>query len=188
MTLTLVARGPRPLTPIGTLVRSSCAGWSLWNVPLSNEEVVCHQVAPHPRRSSWRDCPVFTPVLPGWILVPRRLSLPFRPTGTPQPVRVFRTFTPDLHALVAWFVACGIDTVAMESTGVYWIPIYELLEAQQIVPFLVNARHVKNGPRAQERLERCPVAPEAPCPGLAAGLLSSGCRDLRSARPGALSG
>lgn len=65
------------------------------------------------------------------------------PERDPEPVRVFRTFTPDLHALVAWLVACGIDTVAMESTGVYWLPIYELLEAQQIVPFLVNARHVK---------------------------------------------
>jgi transposase len=65
------------------------------------------------------------------------------PDRDPEPVRVFRTFTPDLQALVAWVVACGIDTVAMEATGVYWIPIYELLEAQQIVPFLVNTRHVK---------------------------------------------
>lgn len=60
----------------------------------------------------------------------------------PHPVRVFRTFTPDLLALVAWLVSCGIDTVAMESTGVYWVPIYELLEQHGIVPFLVNARHV----------------------------------------------
>jgi transposase len=64
----------------------------------------------------------------------------------PQPVRVFSTFTPDLHALVAWLVACGIDTVAMESTGVFWIPIYELLEQAGITPFLVNARHVKTVP------------------------------------------
>src|SRR4051812_28184893 len=63
-----------------------------------------------------------------------------------QPIRVFATFTPDLHALVAWFVACGIDTVAMESTGVFWIPIYELLEAAGITPYLVNARHVKTVP------------------------------------------
>jgi hypothetical protein len=52
-------------------------------------------------------------------------------------VRVFHTFTPDLEALVAWLVACRIDTVAMESTGVYWVPIYELLEQQGIVPYLV---------------------------------------------------
>jgi transposase len=64
----------------------------------------------------------------------------------PQNVRVFQTFTADLHALVAWPRACGIDTVAMESTGVFWIPIYELLEAAGIVPYLVNARYVKTVP------------------------------------------
>jgi transposase len=63
-----------------------------------------------------------------------------------EPVRVFGTFTPDLHALVAWLVQCRVDTVAMESTGVYWIAIYELLEAAGIKPYLVNARHVKNVP------------------------------------------
>ena len=45
-----------------------------------------------------------------------------------------------------WLLECGIDTVAMESTGVYWIPIYELLERHGIVPYLVNGRHVKNVP------------------------------------------
>jgi transposase len=63
-----------------------------------------------------------------------------------EPIRAFRTFTPDLVALVAWLVACGIDTVALESTGVYWAPIYELLEQHGIVPYLVNARHVKTVP------------------------------------------
>ena len=63
-----------------------------------------------------------------------------------QPIRVFPTFTADLHALVAWLIACGSDTVVMESTGVFWIPIYELLEAAGITPFLVNARHVKTVP------------------------------------------
>jgi transposase len=66
------------------------------------------------------------------------------PERDAQPIRVFRTFTPDLQALAAWLLACGIDTVAMESTGVYWIPIYELLEQHDIVPYLVNGRHVKN--------------------------------------------
>src|SRR4051794_5210556 len=64
----------------------------------------------------------------------------------PQPVRVFQTFTADLHTLVAWLLACGIDTVVLESTGGFWIPIYELLEAAGIVPYLVNARHVKTVP------------------------------------------
>ena len=68
------------------------------------------------------------------------------PERDAEPVRVFATFTADLHALVAWLLACGIDTVAMESTGVFWIPIYELLEQHGIVPYLVNARHVKTVP------------------------------------------
>jgi hypothetical protein len=64
----------------------------------------------------------------------------------PQPVRAFRTFTLDLHALVDWLVAGHIDTVAMESTDVYWVPLYELLEQRGIIPYLVNARHVKAVP------------------------------------------
>jgi transposase len=68
------------------------------------------------------------------------------PDRDPEPVRVFRTFTPDLQALVEWLIACGIDTVVMESTGVFWIPIYELLEQHGIIPYLVNARHVQTVP------------------------------------------
>mgnify|MGYP000852622369 CR=1 FL=1 len=68
------------------------------------------------------------------------------PDRDPLPVRAFQTFTVDLQALVAWLQGCGIDTVVMESTGVFWIPIYELLEQAGIVPYLVNARHVKTVP------------------------------------------
>jgi transposase len=68
------------------------------------------------------------------------------PDRDAQPVRGFRTFTPDLAALVAWLLACGIDSVAIESTGVYWIPIYELLEQHGMVPYLVHGRHVKTVP------------------------------------------
>jgi len=56
-----------------------------------------------------------------------------------QSVRVFPTFTVDLHALADWLEACGIDTVAMESTGVYWIPVYEILEARGFELYLAPA-------------------------------------------------
>jgi len=59
-------------------------------------------------------------------------------------VRVFGTFTTDLQALADWLAACQVDTVAMESTGVYWIPIYELLEERGFQVYLVNARQLKN--------------------------------------------
>src|SRR5262249_41699291 len=62
----------------------------------------------------------------------------------PEPVRKFATFTADLHELADWLNHCGIDTVAMESTGVYWIPVCQILESKGIEVVLVNARHAKN--------------------------------------------
>src|SRR6516162_10827180 len=69
-----------------------------------------------------------------------------RPDRTPEPVRRFGTFTTDLHRLVDWFAECGVETVAMESTSVYWIPICELLDARGFAVFLVNARDAKHVP------------------------------------------
>ena len=65
---------------------------------------------------------------------------------TPEPVRSFGTFTTDLHRLVDWFAECGVDTVVMESTSVYWIPIFEILDAHGFAVFLVNARDAKHVP------------------------------------------
>jgi transposase len=66
------------------------------------------------------------------------------PDRDDEPVREFPSFTVDLIALADWLTACGVDTVAMESTGVYWIPLFELLESRGFTVLLVNARHVKN--------------------------------------------
>ena len=52
------------------------------------------------------------------------------PDRDPQPVRQFATFTADLHRLADWLTACGVDTVVLESTAVYWIPLFEILEAR----------------------------------------------------------
>src|SRR5215475_3596196 len=68
------------------------------------------------------------------------------PDRDPQPVRTFRTFSGDLHQLANWLKAVGITTVAMESTGVYWIPVFEVLEARGFEVLLVNARDVKHVP------------------------------------------
>ena len=61
-------------------------------------------------------------------------------------VRRFDCFTADLHRLADWLQHCGVTTIAMQSTGVYWIPIYEILDARGCEVFLVNARHTKNLP------------------------------------------
>src|SRR5246500_3689548 len=69
-----------------------------------------------------------------------------RADRTPEPIRSFGTFTTDLHRLVDWFTECGVETVAMESTSVYWIPIFELLDARGFAVFVVNARDAKHVP------------------------------------------
>jgi transposase len=66
------------------------------------------------------------------------------PDRDDEPVRAFPSFTADLYAVADWLKACKVDCVAMESTGVYWIPLFEILEARGFKVFLVNARHVKN--------------------------------------------
>ena len=62
----------------------------------------------------------------------------------PEPVRQFGTFTPDLYALADWLEECRVTTVAMESTGVYWLAIFQILEERGFAVVLVNARYVKN--------------------------------------------
>jgi transposase len=73
----------------------------------------------------------------------------------PQPVRRFPTFTRDLHGLADWLEQCGVRSVAMESTSVYWIPIYQILEARGIEVCLVNAQHVKNVPGRKTDVSDC---------------------------------
>ena len=68
------------------------------------------------------------------------------PACDPRPLRMFGTFTPDLPALADWLKVCRIETVVMESTGIYWISAFEILEARGFQVQVVHARQVKNGP------------------------------------------
>jgi transposase len=63
-----------------------------------------------------------------------------------KPIQRFGTTTPDLHEMARWLVACKVDSVALESTGVYWIPVYMILSEYKIEVQVVNAQHVKNVP------------------------------------------
>ena len=77
------------------------------------------------------------------------------PDRDDEPVREFPSFTEDLERLADWLTACEVDTVAMESTGVYWIPLFELLESRGFTVYLVNARHVKNVPGRKSDVLDC---------------------------------
>lgn len=77
------------------------------------------------------------------------------PDRDARPVQSFPTFTADLERLADWLTACRIKSVAMEATGVYWIPVYELLEARGFEVLLVNARHLKNVPGRKSDVSDC---------------------------------
>lgn len=72
-----------------------------------------------------------------------------------KPVQRFDTFTDDLHKAAKWLKECEIDSVAMESTGVYWIPLFQVLDAYGFDIILVNARHVKNVPGRKTDVQDC---------------------------------
>ena len=85
----------------------------------------------------------------------RELYVAVPPGSCARPVRTFATFTEDLHALRDWLQECGVTTVAMESTGVYWIALYQILEAAGLEVCLVNARHCKNLPGRKTDVQDC---------------------------------
>ena len=70
-------------------------------------------------------------------------------------IRNFPTFTSDLHALADWLKECQVTTVAMESTGVYWIPVFQILEARGFEVVLVNARLVRSVPGRKSDVADC---------------------------------
>jgi transposase len=82
-----------------------------------------------------------------WVAIPE--------DRTEAPVRKFGPFTSDLHRLADWLLEHGIETVVMESTGVYWIPVFQILEQRGLEVKLVNARHVKNLPGRKSDVSDC---------------------------------
>lgn len=82
-----------------------------------------------------------------WVAVPRH--------ATDDPVREFGAMTDDLNAMADWLLACGVDTVALESTGVYWIPVYEVLEQRGLKVWLVDARQMKYVPGRKSDVQDC---------------------------------
>ena len=84
-----------------------------------------------------------------WVAVPRHAS------NRLDPVREFGAMTDDLNAMADWLIACGVDTVALESTGVYWIPVYEVLEQRGLKVWLVDARQMKYVPGRKSDVQDC---------------------------------
>jgi transposase len=77
------------------------------------------------------------------------------PDRTAESTRRFSSFTSDLHALADWLYQCRIQSVAMESTGVYWIPLFQILEERGVKVYLVNAHYLKSVPGRKSDVSDC---------------------------------
>lgn len=107
------------------------------------------------KRSTVRVRPVERPDAAGIDLGATVHFVAVPPDRDERPVRSFATDTAALHLLADWLVACRIKTVAMEATGVYWIPLFQILEARGLEVVLANARHVKNVPARKTDVQDC---------------------------------
>src|SRR5260370_28399692 len=90
------------------------------------------------------DRPVLEPNAAGIDVGAREMFVAVPPGRDEHPVRVFATFTEDLERLADWLLQCAGTTIAMKSTGVYWIPLYEILAQRRSRPCLLDARHMKH--------------------------------------------
>jgi transposase len=77
------------------------------------------------------------------------------PGRDPQPVRTFGSFTADVHRMGRWLKACGVDTVVMQATGVYWVGLYQILEMYGLEVKVVNARYTKTLPGRKTDVQEC---------------------------------
>jgi hypothetical protein len=125
-------------------------GQARWTVRLVAEEAVKRKLVPRVGRETIRILLLHHDLKP-W----RGKNVVRHPTAIRNPVRSFPTFTEDLHRLADWLKACGIQTVAMEATGVYWIPLFQILETQGFEVCLVNARYYQNVPGRRTDVSDC---------------------------------
>lgn len=153
------------LIPFGRVSSLARLGRCLWlrkratmDIP-QEEHLQSSKTKPKCRRRNkgmcLQDRPVLEPNAAGIDVGAREMFVAVPPGRDEHPVQVFATFTEDLERLADWLVQCGVTTVAMESTGVYWIPLYEILEQRGIRPCLVNARHMKNVPGRRTDWHEC---------------------------------
>jgi transposase len=105
--------------------------------------------------SVWEGVRIVNPKAAGLDIGSSEILAAVPPGTCEQPVRQFGTFTPDLQELANWLAGCGVETVAMESTGVYWIPVYEVLQARGLGVYVVNARHLRNVPGRKSDIQDC---------------------------------
>ncbi|MEP7286448.1 MAG: IS110 family transposase [Chloroflexota bacterium] len=107
------------------------------------------------RSKRLQQMPLIYPNAAGLDIGSREIYACVPPDRAEDNVKAFGTFTPDLTRLADWLAEHDVDSVAMESTGVYWIPTFELLEARGFKVYLVNAQYIKGVPGRKSDVQDC---------------------------------
>jgi len=109
-----------------------------------------------PKKVDWKALEVVHPDAAGIDVGGSEHGVAIAPDRDPEPVRRFGCFTVDLREMARWLIEKGVRSVAMQSTGVYWMPVFEVLEQQGLEVYLVNAQHTKNVPGRKSDIQECP--------------------------------
>ena len=107
------------------------------------------------RKIDWKALEIVHPDAAGIDIGGSEHWVAISPERDEQPVRCFECYTADLEEMADWLVERGVRSVAMQSTGVYWIPVFEILQQHGLEVYLVNARHTKNLPGRKSDIAEC---------------------------------
>src|SRR6266700_4498321 len=107
------------------------------------------------KRVDWKALEIVHPDAAGIDVGGSEHWVAISPDRDPEPVRRIGCFTADLREMARWLIEKGVRSVAMQSTGVYWMPVFEILEQHNLEVFLVNARHTKNVPGGKSDVQEC---------------------------------
>jgi transposase len=107
------------------------------------------------KRVEWKALEIVHPDAAGIDIGGSEHWVAISPDRDPEPVRRFGCFTVDLREMARWLIDKGVRSVAMQSTGVYWMPVFEVLEQHGLEVFLVNAQHTKNVPGRKTDIQEC---------------------------------
>ena len=122
---------------------------------MRRKELAGKQGRPVREKVNWKALDIVHPEAAGIDVGGSEHWVAVNPERDPEPVRRYGCFTADLKAMARWLLEKGVRSVAMQSTGLYWMPVFEVLGQHGLEVFLVNARHTKNVPGRNSDIQEC---------------------------------
>src|SRR6266850_8117849 len=122
---------------------------------MKGEKLTSQTGKPRRAKVDWKALEIVHPDAAGIDVGGMEHWVAISPDRDEDSVRRFGCFTADLEQMARWLIDKGVQSVAMQSTGVYWMPVYEVLEQSGLEVYLVNARHTKNLPGRKSDIQEC---------------------------------